>query len=122
MADRDSGTIGGSGIYNHIPDILSHLSGDKIISEEDFRVIMKFIFEFIKKEKQMENLIEKLCSRFRNSDELRYSRDLAYCLSLISFSGDRSLKKLAESFPLYQDKLVDEVVLGSFVEIVQRSK
>lgn len=122
MAERDSGTIGGSGIYNHLPDILSHLSGDRIISEEEFRLIMKFIFEFIKKEKQMENLIEKLCSRFRNSDELRHSRDLAYCLSLISFSGDRSLKKLVESFPLYQDKLVDEIVLGSFVEIVQRSK
>lgn len=122
MADRDSGAIGGSGIYNHIPDILSHLSGDNGLNEEEFRLIMKFIFEFIKKEKQMENLIEKLCSRFRNSDDLRHSRDLSYCLSLISFSGDRSLKKLVESFPLYQDKLVDEIVLGSFVEIVQRSK
>lgn len=122
MADRDSGTIGGSGIYNHIPDILSHLTGDESVSEDSFRTIMKFIFEFIKKEKQMENLIEKLCGRFRNSDNLRHSRDLAYCLSLISFSGDRSLKKLAESFPLYQDKLVDENVLGCFVEILQRSK
>jgi condensin complex subunit 1 len=122
MADRDSGTVGGSGIYNHIPDILSHLTGDESVSEESFKTIMKFIFEFIKKEKQMESLIEKLCGRFRNSDNLRYSRDLAFCLSLISFSGDRSLKKLAESFPLYQDKLVDEAVLGNFVEIVQRSK
>jgi condensin complex subunit 1 len=122
MADRDSGTVGGSGIYNHIPDILSHLTGDESVSEESFKTIMKFIFEFIKKEKQMESLIEKLCGRFRNSDNLRYSRDLAFCLSLISFSGDRSLKKLVESFPLYQDKLVDEAVLGNFVEIVQRSK
>lgn len=134
MADRDSGTVGGSGIYNHIPDILSHLSTSSTsntsdsnncnndISEDSFRIIMKFIFDFIKKEKQMENLIEKLCGRFRNSDNLRHSRDLAFCLSLISFSGDRSLKKLAESFPLYQDKLVDEIVLASFVEIIQRSK
>jgi hypothetical protein len=116
MSQRDSG------VYNHIPDILSNLSDSNTIDEESFRTIMKFIFEFIKKEKQMENLIEKLCSRFRNSDDLRHSRDLAYCLSLISFSGDRSLKKLAESFPLYQDKLVDEGVLGSFVDIINRSK
>ena len=122
MANRDSGTIGGSGIYNHIPDILSHLTGDESVSEESFKIIMKFIFEFIKKEKQMENLIEKLCGRFRNSDNLRYSRDLSHCLSLITFSGDRSLKKLIENFQLYKDKLIDEIVLGSFVEIVQRSK
>lgn len=119
MADRDSGTVGGSGIYNHIPDILSHLND---VEEESFKTIMKFIFEFIKKEKQMENLIEKLCGRFRNSDSLRHSRDLSYCLSLISFSGERSLKKLLESFPLYQDKLVDEGVLTNFIEIAQRSK
>lgn len=122
MSDRDSGTIGGSGIYNHIPDILSHLSGDSKIKEEDFKIIMKFVFEFIKKEKQMENLIEKLCSRFRLSDELRHSRDLSYCLSLISFSGERSLKKLITNFQLYQDKLFDEIILGNFVEILQRSK
>ena len=122
MADRDSGTIGGSGIYNHIPDILSNLTDQIEIEPDDFKLIMKFIFEFIKKEKQMENLIEKLCGRFRNSDTLRHSRDLAYCLSLISFSGERSLKKLLESFPLYQDKLVDETVLGYFIEIGQRGK
>ena len=122
MADRGEA---GSGIYNLIPDILSHLSAEGIkneIDEESFKNIMKFIFEFIKKEKQMESLIEKLCARFRHSDDLRHSRDLSFCLSLISFSGDRSLKKLAEAFPFYQDKLVDEKVLCNFVEILNRSK
>ena len=121
MADRDAGQ-GNNGIYNHIPDILSHLSASSSVSEEDFRAIMRFIFDFIRKERQMENLIEKLCSRFRQSDELRHARDLSFCLSLVSFSGERALKKLIEALPLYQDKLVDEAVLGSFVEIVTRTR
>lgn len=70
----------------------------------------------------MENLIEKLCARFRQSDEIRHARDLAFCLSLISFSGERALRKLIEALPAYQDKLVDEAVLASFVEIVTRSR
>lgn len=122
MADRDRDSSGGgTGIYNHIPDILSHLSNDSI-EEDSFKLIMKFIFEFIKKERQMENLIEKLCARFRYSDSVRHARDLAYCLNLISFSGDRALKKLIDSLPLYQDKLTDEVVLKSMVEIINRSR
>lgn len=121
MADRDAGQ-GNNGIYNHIPDILSHLSASAAVNEEDFRTIMRFIFDFIRKERQMENLIEKLCSRFRQSDDVRHARDLAFCLSLISFSGERALKKLIEALPAYQDKLVDESVLASFVEIVTRSR
>lgn len=122
MADRDAGQ-GNNGIYNHIPDILSHLSAvSSGVGEEAFRSIMKFIFDFIRKERQMENLIEKLCARFRQSDEIRHARDLAFCLSLISFSGERALRKLIEALPAYQDKLVDEAVLASFVEIVTRSR
>ena len=121
MADRDAGQ-GNNGIYNHIPDILSHLSASSSVSEDDFRSIMRFIFDFIRKERQMENLIEKLCSRFRQSDETRHARDLSFCLSLVSFSGERALKKLIEALPAYQDKLVDESVLSSFVEIVTRSR
>ncbi len=121
MADRDAGQ-GNNGIYNHIPDILSHLSASPSVSEEDFRSIMRFIFDFIRKERQMENLIEKLCTRFRQSDELRHARDISFCLSLVSFSGERALKKLIEALPAYQDKLVDEAVLSSFVEIITRSR
>lgn len=52
-------------LYNSLPDIISNLShGERMASEEDFRAIMKFLIEFIDKEKQSLGLTEKLCSRF----------------------------------------------------------
>ena len=71
------------------------------IGEEDFRTIMRYIIE---KDKMLEGLVEKLCHRFRATRTNRQWRDLAFCLSLFSFS-DRALRKLSDNFPCYQDKL-----------------
>ena len=51
-------------IYNILPDILSRLSGDSTVSEAHFQSIFKFLLSFISKDKQIENLIEKLIHRF----------------------------------------------------------
>lgn len=51
-------------VYNNLPDIISHLSiGEHAVSEEMFVNTMRFIFTFIDKERQAENVIEKLCQR-----------------------------------------------------------
>lgn len=51
-------------VYNNLPDIISHLSiGKHAVDEETFARTMKFIFTFIDKEKQAENVVEKLCQR-----------------------------------------------------------
>ena len=112
-------------IYNHVPDILSTLTAPgttKPMSEEAFQYILKFVMEFIKKEKQMESLLEKLCQRFRLCTDPRQSRDVAYCLSLISFNSDRTLRKLVEAFPLYQDKLGDLQTYRLFSEILAKAR
>ena len=75
---------------------------------------MKYIFTFIEKvslacsrrsparsprapqEKQAENIVEKLCQRFRLSDDPRQWRDIAFCLSLLPFKSERSVKRLIE--------------------------
>jgi condensin complex subunit 1 len=55
-------------IYNVLPDIISHLSDiENGLQEEDFRVVMKFIFELIDKNRQTNCLVEKLCQRFRST-------------------------------------------------------
>ena len=55
-------------IYNVLPDIISHLSDTEIgLEEEDFRTVMKFIFELIEKNRQTLCLVEKLCQRFRST-------------------------------------------------------
>ncbi|CAG8519321.1 961_t:CDS:10 [Funneliformis caledonium] len=93
-------------VYNNLPDIISNLSnGENPVNEESFKRIMKFLFDFIEKDKQSDNLVEKLFQRFKNLDDIRQWRDIAYCLSLLPYKSERSFRKLTEGIAQYQDKL-----------------
>ncbi|KAH8919555.1 hypothetical protein BT69DRAFT_1284724 [Atractiella rhizophila] len=106
-------------IYNNLPDIISHLSvGAHSVDEETFKETMRFIFQYIEKEKQAAAIVEKLCQRFRHAQEERQWRDIAYCLSLLPFKAEASIKKLVEGLPFYQEKLHEEVVFKRFQEIL----
>ncbi|KAI8976822.1 non-SMC mitotic condensation complex subunit 1-domain-containing protein [Pilobolus umbonatus] len=115
-------------IYNNLPDIISNLTSNKSaetrIAEEPFRKIMKFIFsfDFTEKEKQAENIIDKLCQRFLTAEDERSWRDIAYCLSLLPFKSEKSFKKLSEGWPSYQDKIHEESVHKSFLEIITKAR
>lgn len=85
-------------LYNNLQDVISHLSiGAHAVDEETFEKTMRFIFKFIEKEKQAEAIVEKLCQRFRLATEERQWRDIAFCLSLLPFKSERSMKKLIEA-------------------------
>ncbi len=73
-------------------------------------------------EKQAENIVEKLCQRFRLSDEPRQWRDIAFCLSLLPFKSERSVKKLIEGLQFYRDKLHEETVYARFQEILTKAR
>ncbi|KAI9438698.1 non-SMC mitotic condensation complex subunit 1 [Lactarius indigo] len=106
-------------IYNNLPDVISHLSvGEHAMDEEGFQRTMRYIFTFIEKEKQAESIVEKLCQRFRLSEDTRQWRDIAFCLSLLPFKSERSVKKLVEGLPFYRDKLHEEGVYARFQEIL----
>ncbi|GJE88854.1 condensin complex subunit 1 [Phanerochaete sordida] len=110
-------------IYNNLPDVISHLSmGDHAVDEEAFQSTMKYIFKFIEKEKQAENIVEKLCQRFRLSEDARQWRDIAFCLSLLPFKSERSVKKLVEGLPFYRDKLHEPDVYARFQEILAKAR
>lgn len=100
----------GNTVYNIMPDVISRLSDEAAgTTEENFRSVMKFLFSFIEKERQCETIIEKLCLRFRATRSERQWRDLAFCLSLLSYS-EKGVRKLQEHFACFGDKLgVDEV-------------
>ena len=59
----------GNAVYNVMPDIISRLSDSEIGVKDDvdFKSIMRFLFEFIQKDKQSESLVEKLCHRFKST-------------------------------------------------------
>lgn len=65
-------------------------------------------------------MVDKLCQRFANTDDERVWRDIAFCLSLLPFKSERSFRKLLEGMPLYQDKLHEESVHKSFLEIIAK--
>jgi len=107
----------GNTLYNVMPDIVSRLSDpEKGIVEDNFRLIMKYIIGLIEKDKLLESLVEKLCHRFRATRTERQWRDIAFCLSLFPYS-DRSIKKLADNFPCWSDKLHEDSVYDSICVI-----
>merc|ERR1712130_868823 len=112
----------GNTLYNVMPDIVSRLSDSEVgIEEEAFRSVMRYIIGLIEKDKLQESLVEKLCHRFRSTNTERQWRDIAYCLSLFSYS-DRSLKKLSDNFGCWADKLHSDSVYTSIAVILAGAK
>lgn len=66
--------------------------------------------------------MEKLCQRFRLSEDPRQWRDIAFCLSLLPFKSERSVKKLIEGLQFYRDKLHEEGVFERFSEILTKAR
>lgn len=73
-------------------------------------------------EKQAENIVEKLCQRFRLSEDPRQWRDIAFCLSLLPFKSEKSVKKLIDGLQYYRDKLHEEGVFTRFQEILTKAR
>jgi condensin complex subunit 1 len=122
---RNNGLV----IYNAMPDIISQLSGggdgddksSRAISEESFRTIVTYLFTFIKKDKQCETLIEKICHAFRSANKSeRKCRDLVFCLSKIQLS-ENGIKKLKETFKWYADKLCIPTVYDTFKQTILKN-
>lgn len=133
----------GNALYNVLPDIISHMSDPASgtpTKQNSFQntvkwanekmcvcvcfyahLLLRFLFGFIQKDRMCESLVEKLCHRFRATRSNKQVHDLAYCLTLLPAS-ERSLRKLQENLPCYQDKLVDPQVYSSFTTIMNKMK
>lgn len=105
-------------LYNVLPDIISRLSGAQAsLAEEQYHVIMSYVMGLIQKDRQVESLVEKLCLRFRVTQEKRQWRDIAFCLSLLTYT-EKTIKKLIEHIPNFKDKVQEDEVYDSFKAII----
>jgi condensin complex subunit 1 len=105
-------------LYNVLPDIISRLSDPKLHLEEGkYQIIMKYIMGLINKDRQVEGLVEKLCFRFKVTEEERQWRDIAYCLSLLTYT-EKTIKKLIENIVLFKDKVQVQEVYDYFRHII----
>ena len=64
--------------------------------------------------------MEKLCLRFKHADSERQWRDIGFCLSLLTFGTEKSLKKLIDHFSLYQDKLYETTLYKYLNDILSK--
>ncbi|KAK9102822.1 hypothetical protein Sjap_020076 [Stephania japonica] len=111
---------GSNPIYNLLPDILGRLSNQDLVKEV-FCNIMQFLISSIKKDKQMEALVEKLCHRFSGVTDAKQWEYISYCLSQLSFT-EKGMKKLMESFKIYQHVLCEDSVMENFKNIIGKGK
>ncbi|KAG0620104.1 hypothetical protein M758_4G189600 [Ceratodon purpureus] len=111
---------GNNPIYNLLPDILSRLSNHNDLPQDTFRSVMQFLINSITKDKQKEGLFEKLCHRFPGTSDAKQWKDLSYCMAQLTFT-DKSLKKMIELFPKYQNALGEEEVVEHFRSIVAKA-
>ena len=110
------------GIYNALPDIVSYLSSHKPrLDDDSFRQITQFVFNFIQTDKETESLIEKLCHRFTTTTNVQQWRDIACCLSMLSFS-ERGIKKLYSCANTYKDICHDSIIYLHFAEMITKSR
>ncbi|KAG8648989.1 hypothetical protein MANES_08G057600v8 [Manihot esculenta] len=111
---------GNNPVYNLLPDILGKLSHQNL-QRESFYNIMQFLIGSIKKEKQMEALVEKLCNRFSGVTDVKQWEYISYCLSQLSFT-EKGIKKLIESFKTYEHVLSEDSVMDHFRSIINKGK
>ncbi|KAK7392973.1 hypothetical protein VNO78_21423 [Psophocarpus tetragonolobus] len=111
---------GNNPIYNLLPDILSKLSQQNL-SRDSFCNIMQFLIASIKKDKQMEALVEKLCHRFTGVTDVRQWEYISYCLSQLSFT-EKGMKRLIELFKSYEHVLSEDSVMEHFRNILNKGK
>ncbi|KAE9619744.1 putative condensin complex subunit 1 [Lupinus albus] len=111
---------GNNPVYNLLPDILSKLSKQKL-SKDSFCNIMQFLIASIKKDRQMEALVEKLCNRFSGVTDVKQWEYIAYCLSQLSFT-EKGMKKLIDLFKTYEHALSEDSVMDHFRNILNKGK
>jgi len=111
-------------IYNILPDVISRLSADSDrVKPDQFQRVLAFLLDFIDKDKQQESLVDKLCLRFNASNHVHNWRNIAYCLSRLSYP-ERCFAKISDTMTMkcYTDKLADDTVFKFFIEILAKCK
>ncbi|TYK25536.1 condensin complex subunit 1 [Cucumis melo var. makuwa] len=111
---------GANPIYNLLPDILGKLCNQNL-PRESFCNIMQFLIGSIKRDKQMESLVEKLCNRFSGVSDVRQWEYISYCLSQLGFT-EKGMKKLIDSFKTYEHVVSEDSVMEHFKSIINKSK
>jgi condensin complex subunit 1 len=111
-------TKGNNNIYNLFPKAISRLSKEfQDLGLDEFQNIAKNLLSHIDKDKQTESIVDKLCNKFRSSENTIEWRNTAYCLTQMKYT-EKIFIKLLEHYDGYKDKLlVNPEVKAYFIQI-----
>jgi condensin complex subunit 1 len=115
----------GAPIYNLLPDVLSRLSADASLSEESFSRIMKHLLLFVDKDKQTDGLVDKLLARMPDAiagGHVKQQRDITLCVASLQGLSDKGVKRIMDSWKLYEAALGDGVVAAHLEAAVRGAK
>lgn len=65
---------------------------------------------FLEKDKFSEALVERLVSRFKNTENIKEHHNSAFCMGMLSYN-ERGLRKLIDMYEDYRDKLTDHFIM-----------
>jgi condensin complex subunit 1 len=111
-------------IYNLFPKAISRLSKEfGHLSREKFENIARNLLTHIDKDRQTEQLVDKLCHKLRNSPLPVEWRNTAYCLSQMKYT-ERIFQRLVDYYETsYKERLSESPeVREYFLIIVQQVK
>ncbi len=94
-------------IYNALPKALAYISQRyPDLQFQRFEKVVKSLIKYIDKDKQAEQLIEKLCLKLKGGDEKAMPDwiNVSYVLSLLNFT-DKGLRKLLDMYDAWKDKV-----------------
>lgn len=110
-------------IYNLFPKAITRLSKEfEKLTKDEFENIAKNLINYIKNDKQVETLVEKLCQKLKNSPLPIEWRNTAFCLTQLKMT-DKILPKLLEYYDMYKERLLQsQEVKEYFLVIVTNAK
>jgi condensin complex subunit 1 len=105
-------------IYNLFPKAITRLSKEfESLSKDEFENIAKHLIAYIKQDKQVETLVEKLCHKLKNSVLQVEWRNTAFCLSQLRMT-DKLLQRLLECYDMYKERLVQSPEVKEYFLVV----
>ena len=105
-------------LYNLIPEAVAKLGSLESLEETQFKLLVDSVVKYVEKEKQQENLIDKLCLRLiglRKSDE---KRRICYCLRALCQS-ERCLRKLLDNVSTWQVFILQDPGAKSYFDEIR---
>jgi condensin complex subunit 1 len=111
-------------IYNAVPKALAYINQNyPDLPSERFEKVIRLLIKFVDKDKQAEQLIERLCLKLKNCEEKQTEWiNISYALTLLNYS-EKGLRKLLELYDGWKSKIAENVQVKTyFLSILTKVK